>query len=169
MDNFRQFFFQTVSNSRWAHAANLVVALPISEEIEAELRGLGNSHNVNVISYNINYEALYSLPFNANEILELPETKFEEEVLYRLNPTEKYVTRVNDGTRVDWFVLDGIIKEFAEDKDMQQIFLWISSCLDAHRALQFKEFRELYAEYKSLPNKGLFSEYLSLKNPLPSN
>lgn len=71
--DFRAAFFQCVSNSKWAHHAVLAVAAKIADKTLAEeLRRLGSSYDVTVLTYGIAREALTDLP-SASAILKMGE------------------------------------------------------------------------------------------------
>jgi len=62
-NNFREYLFQCVSNSMWAHKAQLVFACAINDlKLETELSRLGTSYDVTIISYGISNNELDKLP-----------------------------------------------------------------------------------------------------------
>jgi hypothetical protein len=76
--NFRECFFQCVSNSKWAHHAVLAIAEEITDTIIAtELRRLGTSYDVTVQSYCLNSAFLKDAP-PATEIRGMTDESFDE-------------------------------------------------------------------------------------------
>ncbi len=62
-ENFREDFFQAVSNARWGHSGDLVIATPITDtHLANELRQLGAEFGLGVMSYGISLEDLDELP-----------------------------------------------------------------------------------------------------------
>ena len=73
----REAFFQCVSNSKWAHSAQLTVACKLSDELVAEeLRRLGTSYDVSVVSFGLDSTFLDGLP-TAEKLLDLSSKDFE--------------------------------------------------------------------------------------------
>ena len=61
--SYREDFFQALSNARWGHSGDLVIATPVEDtQLAEELRQLGSEFGLGVITYGISYEALDDLP-----------------------------------------------------------------------------------------------------------
>lgn len=135
--NFRQHFFQCVSNSMWSHAATLVVAAPIVDSLLAgELRRLGASYGVQIHAFDLSLERLSQLP-NATQILSLPDDQFET-----LRGDIKPVQISAGATRhaIDW---DHVRDMMTQSQDFKDIFEWIARCLRDARAYSFKRYLDL--------------------------
>lgn len=137
LSNFRQHFFQCVSNSMWSHAATLVVAAPIVDSLLAgELRRLGTSYGVQIHSFDLSVERLGQLP-NADQILALRDDEFE-----RLRGDIK-PAQISSGTArsaLDW---DHVRDMMTQSQDFKDIFEWIARCLRDARAYSFKRYLDL--------------------------
>jgi hypothetical protein len=98
--SFRENFFQTVSNSKWAHVAVLAVAGKIKDETLAkELRRLGASYDVNVVSYGMDIEKLEKLP-SEDEILSMSDSQFDEVIIPLL--AIKPIATGKERNTLDW-------------------------------------------------------------------
>jgi hypothetical protein len=127
----REIFFQCVSNSRWAHSAQLVVATKISDALIAEeLRRLGASYDVAVISFGLEVSHLDHFP-NASELLNLPEAEVEE-ILSKL--VIRPIASSREREALDWEHIQDLQKQHAGMKDL---FSWISKCMSDYRPYKF--------------------------------
>ena len=62
-DTYREDFFQCLSNSRWAHYGELLIAAPIEDtNLINNLRSLGNEFGIGITSYGLSKKALDDLP-----------------------------------------------------------------------------------------------------------
>ena len=78
LGTFREFFFQCVSNSMWAHSASLVIACSVSDLLLAdELRRLGNSYGVSISAFGFTRDELEALP-SASILLQMSENEYEK-------------------------------------------------------------------------------------------
>lgn len=131
---FREYFFQCVSNSKWANHAQLVVASEVADETLAEeLRRLGSSYNVSVISYGLDEDYLKSLP-PADKIRNMSDQDFDsvaEEI-----EVKKLVS--NEGPEpIDWQHIDDMRTQSPE---FDSIFEWISKCLKEMKPFEYKDY-----------------------------
>ena len=63
----RSDFFQCVSNSKWAHNAQLAIATEVTDEVLSdELKRLGASYGVTIVSFGLNASALMPSLLQAN-------------------------------------------------------------------------------------------------------
>jgi hypothetical protein len=157
--NFRQLFFQCVSNSRWAHKAVLAIAMAIPDDtLQAELRRLGASYDIAVLTYSLDATTLNDLP-SADKILEKDIAEFED--LYIESKAEvKHIATGRDREGLDWdhlADLRNITREFVE------LFEWLATCLDKRVAYPLKGYRELKASKKTV--EGIESRYSGWKDP----
>ncbi len=125
----RQSFFQCVSNSKWAHSANLVVACKLTDETVAdELRRLGASYDVNVISFGLTPEKIDSLP-SADTILRASPSQFEG-FITNLMITKTSVAR--DRETLDW---EHIRDLRVQNTDINDLFTGLHSVLKRKRPI----------------------------------
>lgn len=137
LGNFREFFFQCVSNSKWAHLAQLVVATPVADALlVGELRRLGASYGVSVSHFALPRDRLDQLP-TAAKMLSMPEDEFEKLA------AETTLTSIATGTPrvdLDW---DYIRDMRAQSPDFRSLFDWVARCLRDSRAYTFENFLAL--------------------------
>jgi hypothetical protein len=136
--DFRPAFFQCVSNSKWAHHAVLAVAVKIADKTLAEeLRRLGSSYDVTVLTYGIAREALVALP-SASSILKMDEAEFERSVASQIQHA-RVATGAPRAT-LDW---EHISDMRSQSPEFGHLFEWVSSCLDAKTPYTFEDFERL--------------------------
>jgi hypothetical protein len=137
LSSFREFFFQCVSNSMWAHSALLAIACPISDALLAnELRRLGASYGVGVTTFDFSRESLEKLP-TATEIMALTDGDFEH-----LAATQRENT-VSPGalrSHLDW---EHIKDLKAQSSEFSEVFDWIARCLRDSKAYSVENYRSL--------------------------
>ena len=137
LGSFREFFFQCVSNSKWAHLAKLTIACPVSDFLLAnELRRLGSSYGVAVSYFPFSSQELESMP-KASEILRMSDEEFEK---IARSKREINLTPGIENPSLDWEHikdLRSLSNEFVE------IFDWIARCLKDSRAYTMENYREL--------------------------
>lgn len=138
LSTFREFFFQCVSNSKWAHAAKLVIACPIADNLLAnEMRRLGASYGVAVSTFNFSRDALKSVPA-ASKILALKDDEFEK--LFASYRVENTLTAGAARSVLDW---EHINDMKAQSDEFKSIFAWIARCLRDTTAFSFENYRRL--------------------------
>ena len=137
LSTFREYFFQCVSNSMWAHAATLVVARPISDSLLAnELRRLGASYGVGIQSFGFTDETLSALPA-ASAILAMTHDEFERHAsAVTLTPVAPGATRA----ALDW---EHIRDMKAQSSEFVDLFEWVARCLRDSRAYTYEHFTNL--------------------------
>ncbi len=136
LDTFREDFFQCLSNSRWAHYGELIVAEPVTDEsLVEELRGLGSEFGIGITSFGLSAEALDELPepgairaFGDREI----------EALEKRLTIQKICTP-RPRTEIDWRQIRALR---AENEELESMFRWLTACLDSGKAMSFEDFRE---------------------------
>lgn len=139
LGTFREFFFQCVSNSRWAHSATLAIATSVTDSLLAdELKRLGTSYGVNVTSYNMKVEDLDSLP-NAADLLKVQDTQIGE-IAKRVSP--QVLASGSTRAELDWAHLRDMMDQHATFNDL---FEWIARCLRDGVPYSFEKFRQLRA------------------------
>lgn len=134
---FREAFFQCVSNSKWAHSAILAVAMPVSDKtLLEELRRLGTSYDVTIVSYSISAGQFDQLP-SAGKIMDMTEREFDE--LAEVARLDTIVTGRPRDT-LDWeYVKDLRVRS----PDFVELFEWLSFCRKRERLYTFKTFKKL--------------------------
>lgn len=136
--SFRESFFQTVSNSKWAHVAILAVAGKIEDEILAkELRRLGASYDVNVVSYGMEISQLESFP-SAQEISNMDDSRFDKEIVPFLSI--KTVATGKERSTLDW---EHIRDLRTLNGDFDNLFRWVAYCLDKKKAYKFDDYQKI--------------------------
>jgi hypothetical protein len=118
----RPAFFQCVSNSRWAHEAQLVVASISDDKIVAELRRLGPSYHINVLTFGLSPDALQRLP-NADKIRGM--TTADVDGLLRDVSVNEIAASTSD-EQIDWDQLRDLQNQHDSIDDILE---WIGRCL----------------------------------------
>lgn len=135
--SFREHFFQCVSNSKWAHAAQLVVATAVSDALLAqELRRLGASYGVTVIHFGLTREQLEGLP-PATDIARMSDGEFEK-IMPNAGPTQVAVGATRGD--LDW---DHIRDMRSQSSEFRELFEWVARCLRDARAYSIRNYRSL--------------------------
>ncbi len=139
-NSYREDFFQTLSNSRWSHAGELVIAAPLQDEqLAEELRQLGAEYDVGVTSLGVAPDALDDLPPHW-AIQQMSEREFEA-VLERFQPQR--ICTVAKPKSLQWRLLEKVRQDNA---DFQSLFDWLQRCLADRKAHTFSEFTKLTGE-----------------------
>jgi hypothetical protein len=137
LSNFREHFFQCVSNSMWSHSARLVVAAPVSDALLArELRRLGTSYGVHVQTFNIPVDRIATLP-DAEALSRLSDDEFER-LRGEFSPLS-----ISPGLPrqvLDW---EHIRDMMNQSQEFQDIFEWIARCLRDSRSYSFENYLAL--------------------------
>lgn len=137
LGTFREFFFQCVSNSRWAHSAQLAVAAPITDSLLAdELRRLGASYGVNVVSYNLTRETIATFP-TASYILAASDGEIAT-LAKKLSP--EVLATGAARTELDWAHLRDMMTQHAT---FSELFDWIARCLRDGVPYAFDKYHQL--------------------------
>ncbi|MBR0705402.1 hypothetical protein [Bradyrhizobium liaoningense] len=139
LSTFREYFFQCVSNSMWAHSSALVIACPILDALLAkELRRLSSSYGVGISAFDFTPERLDDLPA-ASKIASMPDDEFE-----RLAAEQREATITSSRLRpqLDWEHIKDLKTQSGEFSDM---FDWIARCLKDGRAYTAENYFSLRA------------------------
>ena len=138
LSNFREHFFQCLSNSKWAHSAILAIASDIDDSIlNDELRRLGNSYEIAIQSFGLTATQLAEFP-NAESILKLTQKEFED--LSRKISVKNITTGGKERETLNW---EHIRDLRTQSEDFKDLFDWISKCLSVGKAYTFEDFLEL--------------------------
>jgi len=136
LSDFREYFFQCVSNSRWAHQAYLIVANPLQDEVLVnELRRLGTSFDVSISSFGLVDQALSDLP-SATDILNWTDEEIEA---YEANFSLTDIVTRPPREAIDWQHIADLTNQSVTIKNM---FEWISLCLNESKAYQFVGYQQ---------------------------
>ena len=136
LESCRADFFQALSNARWAHRAELVIATPIGDgEIADELRQLGSEFGVGVSSYGLSLDQLDELR-PGYEIPKMSAREFEA-LQARMRPQRLCVPRLRSA---DWHTAENLR---LENPEFRELFQWARRCLDDGRAYSRAEFGAL--------------------------
>ena len=134
----RSCFFQCLSNSRWAHKAQLSVAIDITDEALAdELRRLGESFGVAVVSYGLDEGQLSKLP-DAERIRQMDDSTIEQ----LIKGTQMCPVTISSGQErpsLDWQHINDVR---IQSEDLQSIFDWMSFCLEWEEPYTFEDYRK---------------------------
>ncbi|MBS0353654.1 MAG: hypothetical protein JSR83_07095 [Proteobacteria bacterium] len=137
LSSFREHFFQCVSNSKWAHHAQLVAANAIQDEtLVMELRRLGTSFDISVLSFGLTNEILDAMP-PSNEIISMKEKDLEQWTS-KVNMIQISSGRPREA--LDWEHIEDVRKQ---SSDFNEVFAWISKCLVDAKVYSFKHYKEL--------------------------
>ncbi|HYG63071.1 MAG TPA: hypothetical protein VEL74_10855 [Thermoanaerobaculia bacterium] len=135
--SFREAFFQCVSNSKWAHSAQLAVAAKINDEsLAEELRRLGTSYDVSVVSYGLEPEYLDSLP-PADKILKMQTGDFEA---IAANVAVTRVATGRDRETLDWEHLRDLR---AQSEEFSNLFRWTAYCLEKKSPYRYEDWEKI--------------------------
>ena len=129
----REAFFQCVSNSKWAHVAQLVVATDIAEQLVVdELKRLGASYQVTVLSFGLSRKAIEDLP-DASSLRRMSSADIDE-VLKGISV--KVIATGEDEEQLDWDQIRDLQKQLDE---LNHVLAWIAKCLKDGRAYNYEE------------------------------
>jgi hypothetical protein len=135
VSDFRENFFQCVSNSKWAHRSTLAIAGTINDQkVRDELERLGASYDIAITSYGLSEEKLASLP-SAQVIKEMNDGDFEE-----IASQIKYIqiSTGKDRSLLDWEHINDLR---TLSPDFIALFEWIAYCLAEKRASTFTNYQ----------------------------
>lgn len=135
-DSYREDFFQALSNARWAHAAELVIATPLEDEqLVEELRQLGSEFGVGILTYGIAADVLDDLR-PGYEIPEMTPREFEA-LQHRLHRQRIVAPRPR---QLDWRLIQQVR---ADNAEFQELFHWVQRCLTDGHAYTWTQFGNL--------------------------
>ena len=131
-DSYREDFFQCLSNSRWAHFGELVVASPITNiEIANDLRNLGQEFGIGITSYGLDNDTLDDLP-EPGAIQYFTEREIEG--LFRLINYQK-ISESRPRNELAW---EQVSKLRNSNTEIEKMFKWLSESLDQGKVLNFE-------------------------------
>ncbi|BBZ90756.1 MULTISPECIES: hypothetical protein [Bradyrhizobium] len=137
LTTFREYFFQCVSNSMWAHSSLLAIACPVLDALLAnELRRLGTSYGVGISAFDFTREQLDELP-PASKIVSMPDSDFEA---LAAKQRETTITSGALRSQLDWEHIKDLKVQSYEFSDM---FAWIARCLKDGKAYTIENYLSL--------------------------
>jgi hypothetical protein len=135
-DSWREDFFQALSNARWGHAGDLVIAAPVADEqLVEELRQLGAEYGLGIVSYGISPDELDELR-PGYDIPRMTPREFEA-LQQRFHPQRLSTARRR---QLDWRLIQQLC---ADNLEFQELFQWLQRCLADGRAYTREEFAGL--------------------------
>ena len=131
-DSYREDFFQCLSNSRWAHFGELVIASPIQDtDIVNELRNLGQEFGIGITTYGLDNETLDDLP-EPGAIQHFSDREIEG--LFRLINYQK-ITESRPRNELAW---EQVSKLRNSNSEIEKMFKWLSESLDQGKVINFE-------------------------------
>lgn len=138
INSVREYFFQCVSNSRWAHKAQLVFASDVIDQVvEDELKRLGKSYGVSILTFSLSHDDLVRNIKSAESILCFSDV---EEKLQR----EIVVSVVYDAKEREFIDFDHLVDLEAQHSVFSDISKWIVKSIDEGKPYSFEEWRKEY-------------------------
>ncbi len=140
-NNFREHFFQCVSNSRWAHHSVLAIAGSVDDStLVEELRRLGTSYDVTIVAYGIDAAALpHAEEFDEEQ--GLTEAQFDK-LLDKLGAKKTVIATGRQRPTLDWEHFNDMYERTTEFRSLLE---WIARSLRDKRAYTHREYQDLVA------------------------
>ena len=134
-ETFREDFFQCLSNSRWAHFGEFIIATAIDDDkLIDELRTLGAEFGIGITSFGLSADDIDSLPepgaiqsFNAAEVAAMSK---------RINLQR--ISAPRPRKELDWNQIRTLRKE---NQELEEMFHWITYSLDHGMAQSYETYR----------------------------
>jgi hypothetical protein len=131
-DTYREDFFQCLSNSRWAHYGELLVAAPIEgNNLINNLRSLGNEFGIGITSYGLPKEVLDNLS-EPGAIQHFTEREIED--LFKLINYQK-ISESRPRNELAWEQVNELRNSNAE---IDSMFKWLSQSLEEGKVMPFE-------------------------------
>lgn len=136
--NFRENFFQCVSNSKWSHIAQLSIAIDITDsKLIEELARLGKSYDVTITTFGLTGDKLDKEFPDADKILKMTNQEFDD---LSKDINIKIINTGREKETLDWEHIKDLKQQ---NDDFNYLFDWISKCLSSGIAYPFSEFMQL--------------------------
>ena len=130
-ESYREDFFQCLSNSRWAHYGELIIASPIeSANTINNLRELGQEFGIGITSYGMSKETLDDLP-EPGAIQHFSEREIEG--LFGLIHYQK-ISESRPRNELAW---EQVSQLRNSNQEIESMFKWLSNSLDQGKVLNF--------------------------------
>lgn len=135
--NYREHFFQCVSNSKWAHNAVFAIACDIQDsKLQAELTRLSKSYGITIETYGLTEDMLDSLP-DAKAILGYSDSDFEK---HTQSIAVSTISAAQGKETIDWAQLNDLR---SQNEDFNTLLYWINKCLKDGRAYSYGHYQKL--------------------------
>ena len=102
-----------------------------------ELRRLGSSYDVSILSYGLSRDFLDSLPV-ARQILSMSDSKFDDAIGNHIAITR--ISTAKERSKLDW---EHIRDLRAQNPEFTCLFEWIALCLAKKRAYTYDDFAQI--------------------------
>ena len=130
-DSYREDFFQCLSNSRWAHYGELVIASPMQNLNSInDLRELGQEFGIGITSYGMSKETLDDLP-EPGAIQHFSEREIEG--LFGLISYQK-ISESRPRSELAW---EQVSQLRNSNQEIESMFKWLSESLEQGKVLNF--------------------------------
>lgn len=131
-DTYREDFFQCLSNSRWAHYGELLIAAPIEDDnLINNLRSLGNEFGIGITSYGLPKEVLDDLS-EPGAIQHFTEREIEG--LFKLINYQR-ISESRPRNELAWEQVNELRNSNAE---IDSMFKWLSQSLEQGKVMPFE-------------------------------
>ena len=131
-DTYREDFFQCLSNSRWAHYGELLIAAPIEDNnLINNLRSLGNEFGIGVTSYGLSKEVLDDLS-EPGVIQHFTEREIEG--LFKLINYQR-ISESRPRNELAWEQVNELRNSNTE---IDAMFKWLSQSLEQGKVMPFE-------------------------------
>ena len=145
----REDFFQCLSNSRWAHYGEFVIATPVEDEkLIEELRALGAEFGIGVTSFGLTADEIDSLP-EPGAIESFDKTDMES-VTKRINIQR--ISAPRPRKELDWNQIRNLR---GDNQELEEMFHWITYSLDHGMAQSYSSYK---VEAKERAAAGLIED-----------
>ena len=144
-DTYREDFFQCLSNSRWAHYGELLIAAPIEDStLINNLRSLGNEFGIGITSYGLPKEVLDDLP-EPGAIQHFTEREIEG--LFKLINYQ----RISESRPRNELAWDQVTELRNWNTEIDSMFKWLSQSLEEGKVMPFERKTEDTATIANSP------------------
>lgn len=120
-NDFREAFFHCLSNSKWAHRGEMIIAEKIDDEVILEtLQLLGNEHGIRITSLGLSLQQMDEWP-SASKMAQFKGPELEA-LLGAINP--EVITHGTTRPSLDWKVLSELEEE---NENFQKLLVWLNT------------------------------------------
>ncbi len=156
-ENYREDFYQCLSNSRWAHFGEFIIAGPLEDErLVEDLRNLGAEFGIGITSFGLTAETIDDLPepgmihaFGDRE-MEALQKRIQIQRISSARPRKE----------MDW---PQVRQLRGENEELEEMFHWITYSLDKGKADSYENYRGQKVD-KTSPSAEADTEELARKH-----
>ncbi len=135
----REYFFQCVSNSSWAHKSQLAIATEVTDKsLSDELGRLGSSFGVTIMSYGLKVTDIDAMP-NAEELRKSAASQIEV-IGEKIRPTT--ISSGQERNVLDWEHIGDMRRQHIK---FEKLFGWIASSLEHAKAYTYQQYTDTVA------------------------